>query len=229
MSSTILDRNGGTSSTSAAVDRNVGLSSSAAVKGPVRALSTTPITLTGQQTVAGVALVAGDRCGVGGQADTTLNGIYIVSTGTWQRAPDFNRNDDVVNGTLLVVGEGSNAGFWGVVCSTSPAVIGTTAIAIAAFPTVAGYAALASPAFTGNPTGPTPSPGDNDTSLATTAFVTAADTALGTAVTAALVNGAPAGLDTLGEIAAAINSDTAFSTKVIRTRRMVYDFQFGVI
>lgn len=33
----------------------------------------------------------------------------------------------------------------------------------------------ASPVFTGNPTAPTPSPGDNDTSIATTAFVTAAD------------------------------------------------------
>lgn len=35
-------------------------------------------------------------------------------------------------------------------------------------------APLASPALTGNPTAPTPSPGDNDTSIATTAFVTAA-------------------------------------------------------
>lgn len=32
-------------------------------------------------------------------------------------------------------------------------------------------APLASPAFTGNPTAPTPTPGDNDTSIATTAFV----------------------------------------------------------
>lgn len=32
-------------------------------------------------------------------------------------------------------------------------------------------AALASPTFTGNPAAPTPSPGDNDTSIATTAFV----------------------------------------------------------
>lgn len=38
-------------------------------------------------------------------------------------------------------------------------------------------APLASPVFTGNPTAPTPSPGDNDTSLATTAFVTTAITA----------------------------------------------------
>ena len=35
-------------------------------------------------------------------------------------------------------------------------------------------APLASPAFTGNPTAPTPTAGDNDTSIATTAFVTAA-------------------------------------------------------
>jgi hypothetical protein len=35
-------------------------------------------------------------------------------------------------------------------------------------------APLASPAFTGNPTAPTPAPGDNDTSIASTAFVQAA-------------------------------------------------------
>lgn len=39
---------------------------------------------------------------------------------------------------------------------------------------------IASPAFTGNPTAPTPTAGDNDTSLATTAFVT---DAVGTAIT----------------------------------------------
>lgn len=42
----------------------------------------------------------------------------------------------------------------------------------------AGYAPLNSPAFTGNPTAPTPAPGDNDTSIATTAFVGAAIAAL---------------------------------------------------
>jgi len=36
------------------------------------------------------------------------------------------------------------------------------------------FAQLASPTFTGDPKAPTPSPGDNDTSIATTAFVTAA-------------------------------------------------------
>lgn len=212
MSSTILDRNGGTSSTSAAVDRNTGLSTSAAVKAPVRSLSTTAITLSGEQTVAGVALVSGDRCAVGGQADSTLNGIYIVSTGTWTRTPDFSRNDDVFNGTLVVVGEGTNAGIWGVVTSVSPAVIGTTHIAISAFSAIAGYASLASPAFTGNPTAPTATVGDNDLSIANTAFVTAADTAVLAAAIAAIVNSAPANLTTLIEIATSINNDPAFYT-----------------
>ena len=40
--------------------------------------------------------------------------------------------------------------------------------------TGAGGAPLASPAFTGSPTAPTPAPGDNDTSIATTAFVQSA-------------------------------------------------------
>lgn len=39
-------------------------------------------------------------------------------------------------------------------------------------------APLASPVLTGNPTAPTPAPGDNDTSISTTAFVTAAVAAL---------------------------------------------------
>ncbi len=42
-----------------------------------------------------------------------------------------------------------------------------------AFPGFTGYAPLASPALTGNPTAPTATFGDNDTSIATTAFVQA--------------------------------------------------------
>src|SRR5215468_9875234 len=44
--------------------------------------------------------------------------------------------------------------------------------------TLPNYAPLNSPLFTGDPRGPTPSPGDNDTSLATTAFVQSTITAL---------------------------------------------------
>jgi hypothetical protein len=45
--------------------------------------------------------------------------------------------------------------------------------------TIAALAPLASPAFTGNPTAPTPTAGDSDTSIATSAFVAAAVAAAG--------------------------------------------------
>jgi hypothetical protein len=54
----------------------------------------------------------------------------------------------------------------------SPGVNGLFARYDHVHPSDTSRAALASPAFTGNPTAPTPSPGDNDTSIATTAFVT---------------------------------------------------------
>ncbi|EPD9968366.1 phage tail protein [Salmonella enterica subsp. enterica serovar Infantis] len=60
--------------------------------------------------------------------------------------------------------------------------------------------------FTGEPKAPTPAAGNNTTRIATTAFVQAAITAL--------INGAPDTLDTLKEIAAAINNDPKFSTTI---------------
>lgn len=68
------------------------------------------------------------------------------------------------------------------------------------------YAPKASPTFTGTPKAPTAAAGNNTTQLATTAFVQAA--------LIALVNGAPATLDTLKEIAEAINNDPNFSTTI---------------
>lgn len=131
MASTIVDRTG-SSSSSAEVDRLTGLASSASVKGPCRTLSLTAITLSGEQTVAGVAVVAGDRVLVGGQADDTANGIYLVSTGAWSRAPDWNRADDVMDGTLILVTGGSNSGLWECVASTQFVDVGTDAVAFAA-------------------------------------------------------------------------------------------------
>ncbi|EFI8596275.1 phage tail protein [Escherichia coli] len=68
------------------------------------------------------------------------------------------------------------------------------------------YAQKHNPTFTGEPKAPTPPAGNNTTRIATTAFVQAAITAL--------INGAPDTLDTLKEIAAAINNDPKFSTTI---------------
>lgn len=66
------------------------------------------------------------------------------------------------------------------------------------------YAQKDSPTFSGVPKAPTAAAGNNTTQLATTAFVQAA--------LVALISGAPATLDTLKEIATAINNDPAFGT-----------------
>lgn len=65
---------------------------------------------------------------------------------------------------------------------------------------------LASPAFTGTPTAPTAAQATNNTQLATTAFVKAA--------LAALIDGSPAALDTLQELAAALGNDPNFATTI---------------
>lgn len=68
------------------------------------------------------------------------------------------------------------------------------------------YAPKASPALTGTPTAPTATAGNNSTQLANTAFVQAA--------LVAVIGGAPATLDTLKEIATAINNDPNFSATI---------------
>jgi hypothetical protein len=69
------------------------------------------------------------------------------------------------------------------------------------------YAPLASPALTGVPTAPTATAGTNTTQVATTAYV-------GTAINN-LIDGAPATLDTLNEIAAALADTANFSDTVV--------------
>ena len=80
-----------------------------------------------------------------------------------------------------------------------------------------GYAPLAGPALTGTPTAPTAAANTNTTQIATTAYVQTELTDL--------IDGAPGTLDSLNELAAAINDDsnynstltTALATKVNKT------------
>ncbi|WP_273809893.1 MULTISPECIES: tail fiber protein [unclassified Pseudomonas] len=65
-------------------------------------------------------------------------------------------------------------------------------------------APLNSPVLLGDPRAPTPAAGDNDTSIATTAFVQAA--------IATLVNGSPEALNQLNELAAALGNNPNYAT-----------------
>jgi hypothetical protein len=113
------------------------LSTSVAVKAPCKAVSTTALTLSGEQTVNGVACVDGDRVLYALTGGSVNNGIWVVSTGAWARAKDFDGARDVVTGTIVgVVG----AGFYEV--TTAGAItIGTTSIAFAVSVAVGNLAA----------------------------------------------------------------------------------------
>jgi len=112
-----------------ATDRRQGISSSIAIKVPVRATSTADLTLSGEQTVDGVALVADDRVLVKNQTTASENGIYDVNTSTWSRSPDFDGNLDVGEGTIIPVNNGTTNSdtFWRIT-NTGSIVIGTTSL-----------------------------------------------------------------------------------------------------
>jgi hypothetical protein len=161
---------------STAVDRRAGLSANAGIKGPCVLASTVNLALSGLVAVDGVTAADGDRILVRAQTDARENGIYIATTGLWQRAKDFAQSNDMASGGLVYVSGGNSlADNLFAITFTGTADIGSTLFTIDAFavPGLALKADIASPTFTGIPSGPTAAPGTNSTQLATTAFVQA--------------------------------------------------------
>lgn len=104
------------------------------VKASVRAATTANIVLSNTQTVDGVALAVGDRVLVKDQATASENGIYIVASGAWTRATDFDTATEVSAGTFTFVESGTANADSGWVVSTDGVInIGTTALAFAQF------------------------------------------------------------------------------------------------
>lgn len=102
-------------------------------KAPVRVATTANITLSGTQTIDGVSVVADDRVLVRSQTSGAENGIYIVKSGTWERAPDWDGDGDVVTGTFVFVTAGSTLALKLYrVSTTGSIVVGTTSVAFAA-------------------------------------------------------------------------------------------------
>lgn len=98
--------------TSSLIDRLNGVSEQVALKRPVRLATTANITLSGFQTIDGVLPTSSDsnlRILVKNQNTQTENGIYTMTTGTWERTSDFDGNRDVVKGTRVPVTEGTVA------------------------------------------------------------------------------------------------------------------------
>ena len=148
-------------------------------KQSVRAATTASITLSGVQTIDGVALAAGDRVLVKNQSNAVDNGLYVVAAGAWKRATDADENSEVTPGLTVTVESGAAQAdsVWQLV-TDGTIVLGTTALAFQNITN--GLAKLASPAFSGIPTAPTAAVGNNTQQLATTAFTQAAIAPLAT-------------------------------------------------
>ena len=124
--------------TSVKTYRVEGLSAAVSIKAPVKVATTANITLSGEQTIDGVAVtmwpgygvssqIEDDRVLVKNQTIQTQNGIYLVKTTAWSRARDFDSGSEITQGTLIYVKQGtvnSNT-HWKLTTSTNPITIGT--------------------------------------------------------------------------------------------------------
>lgn len=143
------------------------------VKLSVRAATTGPVTLSGEQTVDGVGLVAGDRVLVKNQPDASENGIYVVASGAWSRADDAATTADLTSGAFTFVEEGTVNDDTGWVLSTNePTVVGDSDLVWVQFSGAGTYLAGTGLTLTGNTFSITPG-GVTATELADNAVVTA--------------------------------------------------------
>jgi len=89
------------------------------VKASCRAAATGNITLSGTQTIDGVAVVAGDRVLVKDQSTSANNGIYVVSAGSWSRSSDMDTWSEFP-GAFVFVEDGTVNDNSGWVCTVAP-------------------------------------------------------------------------------------------------------------
>lgn len=112
------------------LDRINGVQTSIAIKAQVRVATTANITLSGEQTIDDIAVVANDRVLVWNQTDTTENGIYDAAISGWTRSIDFNGTRDAAEGTLIWVVSGTTHEdtFFQLTTTDDPIVFGTSSI-----------------------------------------------------------------------------------------------------
>lgn len=104
------------------------------VKASVRVATTADITLSGTQTIDGVALSTGDRVLVKDQSPGSENGIYVVASGSWSRATDADSSAEVTAGMFTFVEQGTVNADRGYVLTTDGAItVGSTALTFTQF------------------------------------------------------------------------------------------------
>lgn len=104
------------------------------IKAPVVCATTANITLSGTQTIDGVAVTAGQRVLVKNQSTGADNGIYDCNSSTWTRSSDSDTSGEVTSGLItLVTGGTTQAGEDWILQTTNPITLGTTALVFVQF------------------------------------------------------------------------------------------------
>lgn len=112
--------------------------------------TTANITLSGTQTIDGVAVSETDRVLVKNQTNASENGIYIVFAGAWQRSPDANTWDELVSAYTFIE-QGSTYADTGWVCTINAGgTLGTTAVTWSQFSGAGTYLAGTGLTLSGN-------------------------------------------------------------------------------
>lgn len=111
------------------------------VKASCVVATTANITLSGTQTIDGVAVVAGDRVLVKNQSTASQNGIYVVAAGSWSRSTDADTWAELVS-AFTFVEKGTTQADTGWVCTVdSGGTLGSTAVTWAQFSGAGTYTA----------------------------------------------------------------------------------------
>jgi hypothetical protein len=185
------------------------------------ATATTPAADDNSTAVATTAYVQNEIAGLGAGSVTsvglslpnifTVSGSPVTSSGTLSAT----LANQAANAVFAGPTTGSNAGpsFRALVAADIPDLSATYLTVSTASSTyltqtsaASTYAPLASPALSGTPTAPTAAALTNSTQIATTAYVDSA--------VSSLVDAAPAALNTLNELAAALGDDANFATTI---------------
>ena len=104
------------------------------IKDSVKVATTANITLSGTQTIDGVAVSADERVLVKNQSTASQNGLYLCKASTWARTTDLAAGVDAA-GMFTFVEQGSTQADEGFVCSSDKgsAVVGTNNLAFTQF------------------------------------------------------------------------------------------------
>lgn len=129
------------------------------IKNSCRAVATANITLSGTQTIDGVACIAGDRVLATAQTTTSANGFYVVAAGAWSRSTDADGNTEVTPGAHTFIEEGTTyAGSGWTLTTAAPITLGTTGLTFTQFSRAGVYTFTNGVQATGNSVAVLPDP-----------------------------------------------------------------------